>query len=116
MRFRPDSRILWDMKRFLTVLLLIVSLIATPLLIDRADAHDMGKMSAHCAQSSDSDHNAKDPMHQAHHCCVHASAIGTHAAASIHVSMSVSNQLSFAVQNFSSAFQPGPLLEPPSHA
>lgn len=49
------------MKRFLTVLMLMISLIATPLMIERADAHDMEKISEHGAENSDFDHNAKDP-------------------------------------------------------
>lgn len=117
--FRAIACMLSSMIRALFSLMVAFCLVATPLMIERADAHDAMGMDAihHSAESdSHSDQDTNDPLHQAHHCCGHATSLSSSSTNILHfLAISMENKLAFGANPFGSTYQPGPLLEPPSH-
>ena len=107
------------MNRILISLMVVFCLVATPLLIESIDGHEMADMatSYHSASlDSHSNHNQNNALHEAHHCCGHATSMSFSSPATIYsIAISMENKLVFSANPFGSTYQPSPLLEPPSH-
>ena len=109
--------ILPDMKHTLIVLMMVFSLVVTPLMIVSMDTCYTEVASANCVNNPDSqsDQDSNNALHGAHHCCGHSTAMGFTASTSLRIAMNIGSEPPLSAQRFSSAYQPGILLEPPSH-